>query len=697
MTRAREAARLIGNSTFRLDSNNAVGFNSTTPDAMFDINHGLTVAGVSTFTGNVIMSGDLTVQGTTTTLDTIVQEVDLMNIQANSSTPGLGVTQSGSGAIIAAYDGASEVFRIADGGSVGIGTASPSNRLHIADTTTNTKLLISSAYEAALELQNGGGSEVNVINSAGSNNLSFRVSNSEKMRMDSSGRLLVGTSSSTWPYKIVVEGGIGFSAGSLAITRSQAGSSIGSGGDIGYLTFGGNDNTAFAQISAWADATPGASDYPGRLVFATTADGASSPTERLRIDSSGRLLLNGGTDVRMELGTTGTTGTNDRNHIRADGSSLKYNTCSGGVHIFEQNGTERLRIDSSGQFGIGLSSGIDAALHVFKSGDGQTPVRFQTSNSNGNLRFYNDSVGWSIDSEGDLRFTTSRTGSGQPERMRIDSSGNVGIGILNPGDYHPNANDLVMNGGMTLANTSQGSIYFADSATGTGEYVGQLNYDHTTDSMAFVINNGERLRLASAGQIGLGGANYGTSGQVITSNGSGSAPTWQDAGGGAWNLITTVTASGASQADITGTSSTYSKYCIIGRNIRGTATDWFYGRWFDNGTLMSGNDYNVAWYTIVSNSPTTMSSNNETNYFRPTRIGNGTNDRSDFILWFNATHEDSTSTFNFQFSGQSSVGSVSRFQNGGGAVNTSFTNISGVRFYPSSGTITGTFDLYGIS
>ena len=117
MTRAREAARLIGNNTFRLDSNNAVGFNSTTPDAMFDINRGLTVAGVSTFTGNVTMSGDLTVQGTTTTLDTVVQEVDLMNIQANTSTPGLGVTQSGSGKIIAAYDSTTEVFSVADGGT----------------------------------------------------------------------------------------------------------------------------------------------------------------------------------------------------------------------------------------------------------------------------------------------------------------------------------------------------------------------------------------------------------------------------------------------------------------------------------------------------------------------------------------------------------------------------------------------------
>ena len=40
----------------------------------------------------------------------------------------------------------------------------------------------------------------------------------------------------------------------------------------------------------------------------------------------------------------------------------------------------------------------------------------------------------------------------------------------------------------------------------------------------------ERLRIGSSGQIGLSGANYGTSGQVLTSNGSGSAPTWQDTG-----------------------------------------------------------------------------------------------------------------------------------------------------------------------
>lgn len=42
----------------------------------------------------------------------------------------------------------------------------------------------------------------------------------------------------------------------------------------------------------------------------------------------------------------------------------------------------------------------------------------------------------------------------------------------------------------------------------------------------------ERVRVTSTGAWGLAGANYGTSGQVLTSNGSGSPPTWQDAGGG---------------------------------------------------------------------------------------------------------------------------------------------------------------------
>lgn len=51
-------------------------------------------------------------------------------------------------------------------------------------------------------------------------------------------------------------------------------------------------------------------------------------------------------------------------------------------------------------------------------------------------------------------------------------------------------------------------------------------------ALIFQTDSVERLRIANSGQIGIGGANYGTSGQVLTSNGASSAPSWQTVGGG---------------------------------------------------------------------------------------------------------------------------------------------------------------------
>lgn len=65
---------------------------------------------------------------------------------------------------------------------------------------------------------------------------------------------------------------------------------VASGDELHTLAFWGSDGTAFiraAHIKAEVDGTPGTNDMPGRLVFSTTADGASSPTERMRIDSAG--------------------------------------------------------------------------------------------------------------------------------------------------------------------------------------------------------------------------------------------------------------------------------------------------------------------------------------------------------------------------------------------------------------------------
>ena len=50
--------------------------------------------------------------------------------------------------------------------------------------------------------------------------------------------------------------------------------------------------------------------------------------------------------------------------------------------------------------------------------------------------------------------------------------------------------------------------------------------------MTFVTNGNEALRIASSGQVGIAGANYGTDGQVLTSKGNSASPEWADASGG---------------------------------------------------------------------------------------------------------------------------------------------------------------------
>ena len=86
----------------------------------------------------------------------------------------------------------------------------------------------------------------------------------------------------------------------------------------------------------------------------------------------------------------------------------------------------------------------------------------------------------------------------------------------------------------------------------------------------------EALRLGSLGQIGIAGANYGTSGQVLTSGGASAAPQWADVSGGIWSTLASGTVTSGTTGTITdnGLSSTYSMYKIV-----------FYGYFSSVGTL----------------------------------------------------------------------------------------------------------------
>jgi hypothetical protein len=78
--------------------------------------------------------------------------------------------------------------------------------------------------------------------------------------------------------------------------------------------------------------------------------------------------------------------------------------------------------------------------------------------------------------------------------------------------------------------TEAGSVRFeVDGTPGTNDMPGRLVFSTTADGAATPT---ERLRIASTGAFGLSGANYGDAGQVLTSAGSGAAPTWSTASGG---------------------------------------------------------------------------------------------------------------------------------------------------------------------
>jgi hypothetical protein len=140
--------------------------------------------------------------------------------------------------------------------------------------------------------------------------LTLGTANANRLLIDSSGRLLVGTSSSrsNWFNTTGADPLLQVESSSnprIAITRNDATdngpdlllgksrstsyAAVANNDSLGRISFQGADGSqmvAGAYIQSFVDGTPGANDMPGRIVFSTTADGAAAPAERLRITNT---------------------------------------------------------------------------------------------------------------------------------------------------------------------------------------------------------------------------------------------------------------------------------------------------------------------------------------------------------------------------------------------------------------------------
>ena len=244
--------------------------------------------------------------------------------------------------------------------------------------------------------------------------LVFGTSNTERVEIDSTGRLLIrhnsaranvasigdphiqheGLSSDDSAVSIIRNSNSNF-GGSLILGKTR-GTSVGSntsvadGDQLGTVRFAAADGTdcncEAAFIQARIDGTPGSNDTPGKLLFATTADGSSSGTTRMVLDAKGnvaigtttisddsehnKLIISGRSNNAAGILIFQDTSHNEDGMIFADNGSLIISadranaTGSSSMRFRVDGSSEKMRIDSDGKLLVGTTSGTNFSNNV---------------------------------------------------------------------------------------------------------------------------------------------------------------------------------------------------------------------------------------------------------------------------------------------------------------------------------------------
>ena len=403
-------------------------------------------------------------------------------------------------------------------------------------------------------------------NSTGSggitNTLRFITGATERVRIDGSGNVGIGTSSPSKALSVSSGGAATPIQGGMAgigIWNTDT-TSAGISGITGSLTDPGGTSRHAGAIAFGKDGTwTAGSAYPGNITFWTRPNSTADQAERMRIDSSGNLMV--GTTSAVQLLTLGSgsatsAGINQRT-TTTDFAIVPSNSAGGGVNIaynwvsggqgplrFSTSSGEVMRLDASGNLLVGTTSTSDklsVAGSALFSGTVQCPVvvtgngistgdcqielggnRSGSGNSyidwhatagtdfearivryggaNGGMDIINTGTGGIvITNEGasPMVFKTSST-----EAVRITSGGNVGIGTSSPGEKLTVAgNGQFSQGTYCFVGPTSGSVQaqFAANAGGSVEVRAVSNHP-----MAFFTNNTERMRIDTSGNLLVG-------------------------------------------------------------------------------------------------------------------------------------------------------------------------------------------------